>query len=97
MGYAAEQPDDRRKVLRSISRSQLRMVLAAMAAVPAVAARGLREFVVGTGRLKANSQAREANTFGVLKPTLNAGSYGWRFVPVAGGTFFSDSGSTACH
>lgn len=36
------------------------------------------------------------STFGVLRPTLNAGSYSWQFVPVAGGTF-TDAGSGACH
>jgi hypothetical protein len=66
--------------------------------------RGIREFVVGTGgashypfgAIKANSQARNANTYGVLKLTLNAGGYSWKFVPVARKTF-TDSGSTSCH
>ena len=67
-------------------------------------ARGLRELVVGTGGKSlypfdgraANSEARNATTFGVLKLTLRPKSYAWRFVPVAGGTF-TDSGSAACH
>lgn len=67
-------------------------------------ARGIREFVVGTGgknhggigRIKANSQVRNTSTFGVLKLTLNATSYSWKFVPVAGKTF-TDSGTTSCH
>jgi hypothetical protein len=67
-------------------------------------ARGIREFVVGTGgyslrpfdAIKPNSQVRNANTHGVLKLTLHASSYGWKFVPVAGKTF-TDSGSTSCH
>jgi hypothetical protein len=66
-------------------------------------ARGLREFVVGTGGRShygfdapiANSQVRNASAFGVLKLTLHADSYDWRFVPEAGGTF-SDSGSETC-
>ena len=66
--------------------------------------RGVREFVVGTGggalrpfdTVKPNSQARDASTYGALKLTLNAGSYSWKFVPVAGKTF-TDSGTTACH
>jgi hypothetical protein len=67
-------------------------------------ARGIREFVVGTGggehypfgTIKPNSQVRNASTFGVLKLTLNSGSYAWKFVPVAGKSF-TDSGSTSCH
>jgi len=66
--------------------------------------RGIREFVVGTGgashypfeAIKANSQARNAKTYGVLKLTLSASSYDWRFVPVAGKTF-TDSGTASCH
>src|SRR5215211_4902693 len=66
-------------------------------------ARGIREFVVGTGgkdnggigTIKANSQVRNTTTFGVLKLTLNATSYSWKFVPVAGKTF-TDSGTTNC-
>ena len=67
-------------------------------------ARGIREFVVGTGgyslrpfdAIKPNSQVRSANTHGVLKVTLHASSYGWKFVPVAGKTF-TDSGRTSYH
>src|SRR5215203_1178779 len=67
-------------------------------------ARGIREFVVGTGgkdhggigTIKANSQVRNTTTFGVLKLTLNATNYSWEFVPVAGKTF-TDSGTTSCH
>jgi hypothetical protein len=65
---------------------------------------GIREFVVGTGgaglhafkAVKPNSQARNANTFGVLKLTLHPSSYEWRFVPAAGKTF-TDSGTKSCH
>lgn len=68
------------------------------------AARGIRQFVVGTGGAglrgfslpQANSEVRNAQTWGVIKLTLNVGSYSWRFVPVAGQTF-SDTGSSPCH
>ncbi len=66
--------------------------------------RGIRQFVVGTGggtqrgfgKIRPNSQARNASTPGVLKLTLKPGSYGWEFVPVAGETF-TDSGTKGCH
>ncbi len=65
---------------------------------------GIREFVVGTGganhtsftTVAANSQVRDASTFGVLMMTLRSTGYDWSFVPEAGKTF-RDSGSTACH
>jgi hypothetical protein len=68
------------------------------------AARGIREFVVGTGgrshyglgTLKANSQVFNGATYGVLKLTLSAGGYSWEFVHVAGASF-TDSGSGSCH
>jgi hypothetical protein len=69
-------------------------------------ARGLSQFVVGTGGrgfylfangiLKANSEVRRDDTFGVLKLQLHAGSYEWEFVPEAGKSF-RDFGSRACH
>jgi hypothetical protein len=67
-------------------------------------ARGMREFVVGTGGAfftgisgaKPNSEVRQNSTFGVLKLTLNATSYNWQFIPDSA-TGFSDSGSQACH
>ena len=51
--------------------------------------RGLREFVVGTGgkslrsfpKVRANSEARDVSSFGVLELTLGANAYGWRFRP----------------
>jgi hypothetical protein len=66
-------------------------------------AHGLREFVVGTGGRShygfgpplANSEVRNADTFGVLQLTLHADSYDWRFMPEAGKTF-TDSGSQVC-
>ena len=56
---------------------------------------GIREFVVGTGgkdlrgfaTVKPHSLVRNSTTFGVLKLTLHATSYDWRFAPQAGKTF----------
>jgi len=67
-------------------------------------ARGIRQFVVGTGGTGfrtvsatiANSETTNDDTFGVLKLTLAPGAYTWEFVPVAGGTY-RDSGSASCH
>jgi hypothetical protein len=67
-------------------------------------ARGIRQFVVGTGgahhaafgTIKPNSEVRNSDTYGVLKVTLHPTSYDWRFVPEAGKSF-ADSGSTGCH
>jgi acid phosphatase type 7 len=66
--------------------------------------RGIREFVAGMGGAshytfgptQPNSQARNSDTYGVLKFTLHADGYDWQFVPVAGGTY-TDSGSGRCH
>jgi hypothetical protein len=65
--------------------------------------KGIREFVVGTGGVShytfgapvANSEVRDNTSFGVLKLTLHAQSYDWKFVPVAGASF-TDSGSGSC-
>jgi hypothetical protein len=43
-----------------------------------------------------NSEAREWDTFGVLKLTLAPGKYDWEFIPVEGKSF-RDSGSAMCH
>jgi acid phosphatase type 7 len=67
-------------------------------------AKGIREFVVGTGGREhypfgppiANSQVRDNTTFGVLELVLHPGSYEWDFVPELGGGF-TDSGTQACH
>jgi hypothetical protein len=68
-------------------------------------ARGLREFIVGTGGRShypfpgaphPNTAVRNDKTYGVLKLTLHSGSYDWAFVPVAGQTF-TDMGSGQCH
>ena len=65
-------------------------------------ARGIREFVVGTGgvplyrftAVKPNSEVRINDTTGLLKMTLLADSYQWEFV-TPGGT--RDNGTAACH
>ena len=68
-------------------------------------ARGIREFVSGTGGRSlypfpgaptANTEVRDDQTYGVLKLTLSTASYNWQFIPVAGQTF-TDSGSAPCH
>jgi hypothetical protein len=66
-------------------------------------ARGIREFVVGMGGRShyafgtpiANSEVRNADTYGVLKLTLHPTSYTWEFIPEAGKTF-TDSGTASC-
>jgi len=66
--------------------------------------RGIRQIVVGTGgrflhRVTpsvANQEVVNDDTWGVLRLTLKARGYEWRFVPVAGRTF-TDSGSGTCH
>lgn len=67
------------------------------------AANGVTEIIVGTGgdshmpfgTIAANSVARNDTAFGVLEVTLNATSFSWQFLPVAGQTF-SDSGTQNC-
>ncbi len=67
-------------------------------------ARGIPEFVVGTGganhtslvSIAANSIVQNTSTFGILKLTLHDTSYDWQFIPEAGKTF-SDSGTASCH
>ena len=66
-------------------------------------ARGVRQFVVGTGGKneeqrrspKPNSEVRDKLGFGVLKLTLRPNAYLWEFVR-DGGTF-TDTGANACH
>jgi acid phosphatase type 7 len=64
---------------------------------------GIRSFVVGSGgrshypvlwRLP-RSEVVNDTTFGVLRLTLRAGAYDWRFLPVAGASF-RDDGSGSC-
>lgn len=64
-------------------------------------ARGLRQFVVGTGGVplydfavvKPNSEAR-LKTHGVIRLTLMGDRYQWEFLPVSGA---GDTGVQACH
>jgi hypothetical protein len=64
---------------------------------------GIREFVVGTGgksfhnwgAVQPGSEARNNDTFGVLKLILGSTSYEWRFVPEAGKTY-TDTGTAPC-
>ena len=66
-------------------------------------ARGIREFVAGTGgaplyefsSLRPNSEVR-ASAWGIASFTLNGNGYQWEFVPVDGESF-RDMGSAACH
>ncbi len=73
--------------------------------------RGIREFVVGTGGappVKPMVSPRKPNSvidsekspgvtaYGVLRLRLSAGSYAWKFLPVAGESF-TDSGTGKCH
>jgi len=68
------------------------------------ASHGIREFVVGTGGknlrpftvVRANSELRSLEAFGVLKLTLSPGRYQWEFIPQAGKSF-QDSGAGTCH
>lgn len=68
-------------------------------------ANGIRQFIVGTGGAPGegqsgpdapNMQVKKIGTPGVLKLDLAAGSYHWKFVPIAGKTF-TDSGTDDCH
>lgn len=67
-------------------------------------ARGIREFVVGTGgknqrgfsKPRPGSEVRSNSTFGVLQIVLHEHGYDWQFVPVPGGKF-TDAGSGTCH
>jgi len=66
-------------------------------------ARGLREFVVGTGgavlrgftTVAAHSEVRLANTLGVIRFVLHPTSYEWSFIETSGEV--ADSGNGACH
>jgi hypothetical protein len=68
------------------------------------AARGIREFVVGTGGKShdlfswtvANSEIRNWTTYGALFMTLHPGGYDWEFAPIPGEKF-ADRGTGRCH
>lgn len=66
--------------------------------------RGIRQFVIGTGGAKlslftlrrADSEAKDNSTHGVLKLTLKQRGYEWEFLPVTEGGY-TDHGATLCH
>jgi hypothetical protein len=65
-------------------------------------ARGIREFLVGTGGAtlynfvtRAPNSEIQVRAFGVLKLTLNAESYDWQFIDVNGAV--RDGGTGQCH
>lgn len=68
-------------------------------------ARGIRQWVVGTGGRSfysfsnpiSNTDAYNTNTHGVLKLTLHATSYDFEFVPIAGKTYTDTGTGLACH
>jgi acid phosphatase type 7 len=68
-------------------------------------ARGIRQFIVGTGGKLGGTQqgpdeprvqAKKIGAPGVLKLDLGSGFYQWKFVPVAGRNY-TDSGRAHCH
>jgi acid phosphatase type 7 len=67
-------------------------------------ARGVRQFVAGTGGRElykwdhkdVNSEVKNNQTFGVLKLTLHPDAYAWEFIPIEGESF-KDSGTAKCH
>jgi hypothetical protein len=67
-------------------------------------ARGLVQVVAGTGgtrlrqfgTIRPNSLVRNADTWGVIRLSLAAGSWSLDFIPVAGSTF-TDTASGTCH
>ncbi|HET7678455.1 MAG TPA: metallophosphoesterase [Candidatus Limnocylindrales bacterium] len=67
-------------------------------------ARGIRQFVVGTGgrslyrfgQTRPNSEVRDASTYGALALELRADGYAWRFLPTEAAGF-SDGGEGPCH
>ncbi len=66
-------------------------------------ARGIRQIVAGSGgkevrgfsTIRANSEARNASSLGVLELTLGASAYEWRYRAAVGS--FADNGSASCH
>jgi len=68
-------------------------------------ARGIRQFIVGTGGAPGGTQhgpdeprvqAKKVDAPGVLKLELGSSFYHWKFVPVAGRNY-TDSGRAHCH
>jgi hypothetical protein len=66
--------------------------------------KGIRQVVIGNGgknlypfkTIRANSEVRDNESYGVLKVSLHAKSYDWELMPIAGDSF-TDKGSTPCH
>ncbi|HVO58354.1 MAG TPA: metallophosphoesterase [Dongiaceae bacterium] len=66
---------------------------------------GIREISVGTGgrshdplgKALPNSEVRNADSYGVIKLTLEPAKYKWEFIPANGVEGFHDSGEGACH
>ena len=66
-------------------------------------ARGMREFVVGTGgavlrdfpTTAAHSEVRSADSLGVIRFVLHPTSYDWSFIATSGAV--EDTGNAACH
>ena len=66
-------------------------------------ARGIRQFVVGTGGtnltsfkfIQPNSEVRDHDTWGILKLTLHPDRYDWEFLPIPGQTW-TDTGTANC-
>jgi len=66
-------------------------------------ARGIRQFVVGTGgavlrgfpTVAAHSEVRLSDSHGVIRFVLHPTSYDWSFIPTSGDA--GDSGNGACH
>lgn len=69
------------------------------------AARGVREFVVGTGGAGLYAfptdspliEVRDNTTYGVMRLDLTPGGYAWEFLPVPAPGAFTDSGTGTCH
>ncbi len=68
-------------------------------------ARGIREFIVGTGGAPGGTQhgpdeprvqAKKVDAPGVLKLRLGSGFYHWKYVPVEG-RHYTDTGRARCH
>jgi hypothetical protein len=71
-------------------------------------ARGIVQFVVGTGGRSLNDFGNfhtrpaifargQSQSFGFLELRLHSGTYDWRWVSAAGQPAFDDRGSGACH
>lgn len=66
--------------------------------------KGVRQIVIGNGgknlypfkTIRANSEVRDNESYGVLKVVLHAKSYDWELMPITGDSF-TDKGSTPCH